>query len=207
MKEIFDPDWQALFMRFVFNILVVFIVTRFFYFHKGRGKPELLFSYLSISAVVFVSCLILSGVPVEIGFALGLFAIFSIIRYRSIPLNARELTYLFISIGLAVYNSLTNVQTNVLRIMVGNLLIMTVVGMAEWLLFRSDKVTKRITYDRLDLAAEENRLLLEKDLEERFRIKEITRIQMGDIDVVKNRVKLKVTFRDSEGKNFEESPS
>ena len=139
MKEIFDPDWQALFMRFVFNILVVLILTRLFYYYKGRGKPELLFSFLSISALVFIICLILSQVPVELGFALGLFAIFSILRYRSIPLNPRELTYLFVSIGLGVYNSLTNINTNVIRIIVGNILIITVVGVAEWLLFRTGK--------------------------------------------------------------------
>ena len=61
-----------------------------------------------------------------------------------------------------------------------------------------------ITYDRLDLIDEKSRPLLEKDLEERFGIKEISKIQTGDIDAVKNRVRLKVTFRDHEGKNFED---
>lgn len=204
MKEIFDPDWQALFLRFVFNILVVLILTRLFYYHRGRGKPELLFSFLSISALVFVICLVLSSVPVELGFALGLFAIFSILRYRSIPLNPRELTYLFVSIGLGVYNSLTNINTNILRILVGNILIVGVVGVAEWLLFRTGRVSKRINYDRLDLVTEEKRPLLEQDLEERFGIREISKIETGGIDAVKNRVKLKVTFRDRKGRNFEE---
>ena len=204
LKEIFDPDWQALFIRFVFNILMVLMLTRLFYYRKGRGKPELLFSFLSISALIFIICLILSQVPVELGFALGLFAIFSILRYRSVPLNSRELTYLFVSIGLGVYNSLTNINTNVIRIIVGNILIVGVVGLAEWLMFRTGKVSKRINYDRLDLVAEDKRLLLEKDLEERFGIKEIRNIETGDIDAVKNRVRLKVTFLDREGKNFED---
>ena len=54
IKEIFDPDWQALFIRFVFNILMVFILTRLFYYHKGKGKQGLLFTYLSISSLVFI---------------------------------------------------------------------------------------------------------------------------------------------------------
>lgn len=204
IKEIFDPDWQALFIRFLFNILMVFILTRFFYYYKGRGKQDLFFTYLSISSLVFIICLILSAVPVDMGFALGLFAIFSIVRFRSIQLSPRELTYLFVSIGLAVYNSLTNINTNVIRIIVGNLLIIGVVGIAEWLLFRTGKITKIIVYDRLELMDEQKRALLEKDLEERFGIKEISKIQTGDIDAVKNRVRLKVTFNDREGKNFEE---
>jgi hypothetical protein len=204
MNEIFDPDWQALFIRFLFNLVVVVIVARVFYYHKGKGKAELLFSFLSISALVFIICLILSRVPVEIGFALGLFAIFSIIRFRSIPLTVRELTYLFISIGLGVYNSLSDINTSIIRIIEGNLLILIVVGVAEWLLFRTGKATKVITYDRLDLLHEQQREALERDLEERFGIKDIVMIQSGDIDAIKNRVKLRVTFKDREGKNFEE---
>ena len=204
IKEIFDPDWQALFIRFLFNILMVFILVRLFYYHKGKGKQELLFTYLSISSLVFIICLILSAVPVEMGFALGLFAIFSILRFRSIQLTPRELTYLFVSIGLGVYNSLADINTNVIRIIVGNILIIAVVGITEWLLFRTGKISKMITYDRLDLIDEKSRPLLEKDLEERFGIKEISKIQTGDIDAVKNRVRLKVTFRDREGKNFED---
>ena len=65
------------------------------------------------------------------GFALGLFAIFSILRYRSIQLTPRELTYLFVSIGLGVYNSLNDINTNVIRIIVGNILIIAVVGITE----------------------------------------------------------------------------
>jgi len=204
MNEIFDQNWQALLIRFLFHVMVVFIATRFFYYHNNRGKPAQFFTYISISALVFIICLVLSRVPVEMGFALGLFAIFSIIRFRSIQLSARELTYLFISIGLSVYNSLTNIETSILRIIVGNLLILTVVGTAEFFLFRTGKMTKYITYDRIDLMGDDRRKELELDLEERFGISDISEIQFGDIDVLKDRVKLKITFIDKANKNFQE---
>ena len=202
MKEIFDPDWQALFIRFLFNILVVFIVARLFYYHKGKGKEELLFAFISISALVFVICLVLSSVPVEMGFALGLFAIFSVIRFRSLPLSPRELTYLFVCIGLGVYNSLTNMNTNILRIIVGNGLLVALVGTSEWLLFRTRSMTKYITYDRLELLSDQTGEALEKDVKERLGVDNILKIQIGDIDTLKGRVKLKITFSDKAGRNF-----
>jgi hypothetical protein len=204
MDEIFDQDWQAMIIRFLFHVLVVFIVTRLFYYHNNRGKPALFFTYISISSLVFIICLVLSRVPVELGFALGLFAIFSIIRFRSIQLSARELTYLFISIGLAVYNSLTNIDTSIIRIIVGNILILSIVGSAEYFLFRTGKMTKYITYDRIDLVGDDRRTELEQDIEDRFGISNISKIQFGDIDVLKTRVKLKVTFFDKTNKNFQE---
>ena len=202
MKEIFDPDWQALFIRFLFIIMVVFIVARLFYYHKGKGKEELLFAFISISALVFVICLVLSSVPVEMGFALGLFAIFSVIRFRSLPLSPRELTYLFVCIGLGVYNSLTNMNTNILRIIVGNGLLVALVGTSEWLLFRTRSMTKYITYDRLELLSDQTGEALEKDVKERLGVDNILKIQIGDIDTLKGRVKLKITFSDKAGRNF-----
>ena len=204
MNEIFDQDGLALFLRFLFNVLVVSIVTRLFYYSRNKGKRELLFTYISISALVFIICLVLSRIPVEFGFALGLFAIFSIIRFRSIQLSPRELTYLFVSIGLGVYNALANTEEYALRVLIGNLVMISLIGIAEWALFRTSRMVKFINYDKPELLSDDHREALKRDIEERFGISHIENIQAGDVDAVKGRVKLRITFIDKDNTHFSE---
>jgi len=81
-----------------------------------------------------------------------------------------------------------------------------VVGLAQWLLFRTGRISKRINCDRLDLVTGDQKPQLEKDLEERFGIKKIKRIETGDIDTVKNRVKLKVALLDRKERTSKINP-
>jgi len=202
ISEIFDAVWLRYLIRFALNLLMVIVATRFLYYRKNKGKAEYLFAYITFSTIIFVVCLLLSHIPVELGFALGLFAVFSIIRFRSIQVTPRELAYLLYSLGFAILNALANPDHHILRLIVTNLLIFLVIGTAELLLFRSEKKIKYITYDRLDLIEEKRRDELEADLQMRFGITDIQLIQIGDIDVIKNRVKLKVSFIDKAGNNF-----
>ena len=203
-SEIFDADWLALITRFSLNLLMVFIAGRFLYYRRNMGKSGFLFAYISLSTIVFAVCILLSQVSVEIGFALGLFAVFSIVRFRSLQVTPRELSYLFVCLGLAVLNALANPEQHILRIIVSNLLILSTVGISEHLLFSSGKIVKNITYDRPDLIRDDRRNELEQDLLIRFGIEGIKQIQTGDIDAVKNQVKLKITFVDKSGNNFQE---
>ena len=138
------------------------------------------------------------------GFALGLFAIFSVIRFRSVQATPRELTYLFICLGLAIMNALIKIDVPIIRIVANNLLIILTIGITEYLLFRNETLEKIITYDRLDLLADDKRGELEEDLRHRFGVNHIKQIQVGNIDTFKNRVKLRVIIRDKERKNFKE---
>ena len=202
IKEIFDASFMALLIRFSLNLLMVIVISRFLYYRKNKGKAEFLFAYISFSTIIFIVCLLLSKVPVEMGFALGLFAIFSIIRFRSIQITPRELTYLLVSLGFAMVNSLYSPDSHILKLIVTNLLIFLVIGTAEFLLFRSVKMIKYITYDRLDLIEDTRRDELKEDLLLRFGIKDVKLIQIGNINVTKNRVELKVTVIDKAEENF-----
>jgi len=203
-SEIFDDRWWMVVARYFINLGFVLIVCYFFYYRKNKGKPEYLFAYLSFSTIIFIICIMLSVIPVELGFALGLFAVFSIIRFRSIQVSPRELSYLLLSLGFAILNALSGIDYPIIRLIVTNILILLTVGVFEILLFRTGKVIKTITYDRLDLLKNDKQDLLEKDLFFRFEITNIQSVQVGDIDVAKNKVKLKVTFIDKSGKNFTE---
>jgi len=204
LLEIFDPTWRTVIVRFLLNILMVIIVARFLYYSRGKGNLDYLFTYISISTIVFIVCIFLNQVPVEMGFALGLFAIFSVIRFRSVPATPRELTYLFICLGLAILNALMNLDVPIIRILANNVLIILTIGISEYLLFKNETLEKIITYDRLDLLSEDKRGELEEDLRQRFGVNHIKQIQVGNIDTFKNRVKLRVIIRDKEHQNFKE---
>ena len=101
---------------FCYTILVVFLTARYLYYRKN-GKTNFLFAFILISAIVFQLCILLVHVPLELGFAIGLFAIFGVIRYRTIPINIREMTYLFVCIGVAAKNALVLDQIEFYKIL------------------------------------------------------------------------------------------
>ena len=92
-------------LDFTYTIALVFIISGLLYYRRN-GKKTFFFTYVLVSAIVFQLCMILVRVPMELGFAIGLFAIFGIIRYRTTPINPREMTYLLICAGIAAKNAL-----------------------------------------------------------------------------------------------------
>ena len=100
-------DFWDLVIRFSFNFGVVIYLARYLYY-KITPRKEYLFSYILISQTIFFIMFLLENVNVSMGFALGLFAIFGIIRYRTRQIPIREMTYLFLVIGITVINSLAN---------------------------------------------------------------------------------------------------
>ena len=116
--EIFDHIYWLVIGRLALNIASVFVLGRLIYFTKRGASREYLFSYIAISSIIFIICILLSQVEVQLGIALGLFAVFSIIRFRNIQANPRELSFLFVSLGLALMNSLVPLETPLVRLTV-----------------------------------------------------------------------------------------
>ena len=156
------------------------------------------------STFIFIVCILLSQVKVELGIALGLFAVFSVIRFRTIQASPRELSYLFVSLGLALMNALVPHETPLIRLLVNNLLILSIIWIADYFLFQKRGVRKEINYDRLDLIDEAKRSEMEHDLKIRFGISQIKKIQVGDIDTLKGRVKIRVWIQDQDQLHFQD---
>ena len=98
-------------IRFALNILTLFILVRLLYYeYRKEGTPEYMFAFFILGIVVFLICTALEMVEVQLGFALGLFALFGILRFRTESIPVREMTYLFMVIGVAMINSLVNFQ-------------------------------------------------------------------------------------------------
>ena len=107
IKLINSGDFFELLLRLLLNTFVVYLITYKVYL-KSNKNYQFYFGYNNISIVTFLMCFLLSSVKLELGFALGLFALFTIIRFRTGTIPIKEMTYLFVVIGVAVINALAN---------------------------------------------------------------------------------------------------
>jgi hypothetical protein len=178
-------------------------MARYFYY-VNRGKKEYLFTCTLLAAMVSLLCLLISRVELSLGFAIGIFALFGIIRYRTIPILPREMTYLFLSAGIAAKNALAPLDLEWYRIFVSDLSLLLIAGLLEYFLFRKKLSIKSITYNKLDLIHPDRRPELKQDLDQRFGLRDIEKIKVGKIDAVKNSVRLQVHFKDLADENFED---
>lgn len=195
--EIFLPT----FLKFCYTIAVVFILARFLYY-PGKGQREYLFTLILLSAIISELCILISRVDMSFGFALGIFAIFSLIRYRTAPISPREMTYIFLSVGIAAKNHLAPMDMEFYKFLVTDGVILLLAGVAEHFLFREKYVTKSLIYDKLELIHPERREDLLSDLKQRFSITGVRNVKTGEINVPKGSVKMLVEFMDPTDSNL-----
>lgn len=189
-------DFISLVIRFIFNMAVILIIVRGFYYPATKRK-DFLFTYFLISATVFLLCIMLNSVTLQLGFALGLFAIFGIIRYRTAQIPIKEMTYLFIVIGLSVINALATKTLSYAEIIFANLAIIGIIWILEkaWLLRRES--SKSIHYEKIELVKPENRRLLFDDLKERTGLN-IFKIEIGEIDFLRDTARIKIYYYEND---------
>lgn len=178
-------SFLELLWRFFLNTSVILILVRVLYYPVTRRK-DYLFTYILIATIVFLLCYMLESVTLQIGFALGLFAIFGIIRYRTSQIPIKEMTYLFIIIGISVINALANSESSLAEVLFSNIAIILITFGLEKVWLLKHESTKRIIYERIDLVKPENYEELLKDLKERTGIRQIKRLETGKIDYFKN---------------------
>ncbi len=179
------PGFLEFVLRFLLNIAVIMILVRWLYYSATKRK-DYLFTYILISSIVFLLCFLLANVKLQIGFALGMFAIFGIIRYRTDALPIKEMTYLFLIIGVSVINALTNTETSLVDLLFTNFVIVFITYGLEKLWLLKHESSKLIVYEKIDLIKEENYDKLVKDLEERTGIKKINRVEVGKINFLRD---------------------
>jgi hypothetical protein len=196
--EIIDySSFLELVIRFSLNLAVILIIVRWLYYSTTKRK-DYLFTYILISTVIFLLCYLLENVKLEIGFALGLFAIFGIIRYRTNAIPIKEMTYLFLIIGISVINALANTKTSVAEVLFTNIAIISITYGLEkkWLL--KHESTKKIIYEKINLIKPENYEELLRDLRERTGIQNIIRVETGNIDFLKDICTITLFYETSE---------
>lgn len=145
-----STGWESLLLLFGLNLVSSLVVVRLIY-HMAAKRRDFVFTFMLVSTAVFLLCRLLAGVEIDLAFALGLFAIFGIIRYRTNAIPIREMTYLFIVIALAVINALAPLSASWTEIAVANALIWALAYILERLWFVEHMATKMVVYDRIDL--------------------------------------------------------
>ena len=191
-SPVMDTDaFTQLILRFLFNFVVVGLIIHFFYYPKSRRR-DYYFTFSLINVSVFFLIILMGSVKLKIGFALGIFAIFGIIRYRTESVPIREMTYLFIIIALSVINALA-VQISFAELIATNCIFLLVTWLLEserWLKHVSCKL---ILYDKIQLIVPEKRNELRSDLRSRTGL-DIQKIEIGHIDFLRDAAFIKVYY-------------
>lgn len=185
-------DFIDLVLRTIFNLGVVLYLVRYLYY-RATPRKDYLFTYILISLVVFFMCFLLENIKIELGFALGLFAIFGIIRYRTRQIPIREMTYLFMVIGISVINALSNRKVSYAELLVTNAALIFITYLLEKVFLLKHESKKVINYENVELIKPEHREELIRDLEERTGLS-INRVEVGRIDYLRDSARVFIYY-------------
>lgn len=187
-----DTVWFLI--RFGLNLLTLFVLVKLLYYeYRNEGVPEYLFAFFGLGIVVFLICSVLDMVEVELGFALGLFALFGMLRFRTESIPVREMTYFFLVIGVAMINSLVNFQDILVGIILSNTLIILPTWALEVFLTRNSYRKKEIIYDNMDDIFDGEENLKEKISE--LTGYEIRKLKVSKVDLVRRSANIIIYYK------------
>ena len=201
----FDPkQFVSLVIRFVINFIVVAVIARYFYFPKSNRR-DYMFVFIIMSISIFMLVTLMEGDVMNTGAALGLFAIFGIIRYRTEAVPIREMTYLFMLVAVSVVNAMARAEYHpksdywsgigLLTIVFANLMFVMLAWLFESSKLVSSNCSKYIKYDNVSLIAPDKREELKADLEKRTGLK-ILKVEVGMIDFLKDSCLIRIYYDD-----------
>ena len=213
---LFDDDIFKLLVRFAIDVVFLSLIVVFAIYPNQRER-EFAFTAVMLNVIVFFICFTMKKLELDLGMALGLFAVFGVLRYRTDALRAKEMTYLFIVIGIGVINSLANKKTSYAEVALVNTLIFATAMLKEWIVGRvperpngtngtngkanggrngktaaakkSPKFT--IEYDRLEWLGDEHRETLLADLRERTGL-DVVKAEIKTVDLLQNKATLTI---------------
>lgn len=188
-----------LLIAFFINLIAIAIIVRGLYYPKCK-RGEFFFTYILIAISTFMLIYVLGDVKLKAGIALGLFAIFSIIRYRTEQVAIREMTYLFIIIALSAINGLTVSELSLGEVIIINLLFILSIWICESKILISHYSYKVIKYDNVNLITPDKRAELIADLEKRTGLK-IEKVEVGSIDFLKDAAIVKMYYKSNTSNN------
>ncbi|MDR0844567.1 MAG: DUF4956 domain-containing protein [Tannerella sp.] len=193
--DVFDASTLLmLLIRFVANLVVCWVIIQFFYYKKSTRK-DYYFTFMIFSVTVFLLLFVLQSLSMGTGFALGLFCIFSMIRYRTESIQIREMTYLFVIIGVSAVNGLS-VDVDFTTLLVANLLFIGIIWALESIIKQTS--SKMVLYEKIDLIKPQKRDELLADLKDRTGL-DITKVEVGHIDFLRDVAFIKVYYKAENG--------
>ncbi len=177
-------DFYTLLIRFVISTAMIIGIIRYLYYPTTLRK-DYLFTFILLGVLIFFMCNLLANVKLQLGFALGLFAVFGIIRYRTNPIPIKEMSYLFLVITIAVINAVSSKKVSYVELTFSNASILLITLILEKGLFLRHLSQRQIIYEKIDLIKPQKRDELIEDLINRTGL-DIKKVEIGKVDFLKD---------------------
>ena len=205
MQEIFSSGFGDALLRFVICLCVNWFIVHFLYFKKGKRR-DFYFTFIIISVAIYFLVYLMMGMDrgkATMGVGLGLFGIFSIMRYRTDTMPVREMTYLFVVVCLSVVHSMATALTvESLGTPIPELVVIDLITVAVIIMFERHlkmDASKLVQYDRIELIKPERREELIEDLRQRTGLK-VLNVEVGAIDFLHDMAMLRVYYESTSHK-------
>lgn len=193
MQLINFENFGYLFLKLGTDLLFTLIIIRFIFYPIYR-EINYVFTTTIINVSVFLICFLLGSIKLKIGFAFGLFAVFSIIRYRTEQIPIRQMTYMFTVIIIAVLNALSNGSLSYAELLLANSTILATIFLLEKNFLHQREFVQTIRYEKIDLIKPENYEQLLADLKTRTGL-DVVRADVESINFLNDTAQLKVLYQ------------
>jgi len=189
-----DHSLWNLLIRFFLNLLVLYVLIGLIYYRYSK-KAEFLFSFVIMGVMIFLICSVLGTIDLQVGLAVGLFAVFAILRFRTVLYTVKDITYVFVIIGISVINSQANIPPPIIGAVVINLSIILLVYYFEIFLKKKNLKMALVSYDKIEYLKPELKKELLNDLTLQTGL-QVERAVILEIDIKKRNAELEIYFRD-----------
>jgi len=189
-----NSDFLGILVRFVINTFFLIILIRVIYFRYSR-KEKFLFTFFLMGITVFFITSMLKSVFIEFGMAIGLFAIFAILRFRTRNFSLKDMSYIFTTIGISVINSLKLTGFPVLGVVIFNIIIMISAVILEEFTVKHNIVRHTIIYEDLELLKSAKKQKIIKEISS-LTGRDVTSVKIRKIDYKENVAYLDIAYRD-----------
>lgn len=177
-------------IRLVIDLVAVGILVRVIYFRAYR-KSDFFLPFFALNIIIFLVSYVLNQVEISLGAAFGLFAVFSMLRYRTEGISTTDMTYLFSSIALGLLLAVSG--ESFAQLLLFAAVILVAFTIFESRLFAEREIGQKVLYDRIDLLGAKDREVLLEDLRARTGL-EIRRVEIREVDLVRDSATLTIYY-------------
>ena len=198
-------EFSGMLVQFGLNLAVILLLTGAIYYRHNRNA-DYMFAMMITGVIVFMICAMLRWVQLELGLVLGLFAIFSVIRFRTLNIPVKEMAYLFMSVGISAINAILKPDQCLAWMVFANVFLLLLAFLMEQLFFRNKLNRRTISFGNTDLLKPSRHSLLLQELRDLTEL-DIIRFEIGKVDYIKKHAQIRIYFKGNASPGFtEEQP-
>ena len=183
---------SSLLLKFALNFVVTSLIVMGIY-RPTNNKTAYIFTYFIFNILIFFLCHLMLNSNVGVGFGFGLFALFSIMRYRTMTIDIKDMTYLFAVVCIAVMNALSSGHSSLVELIVINLAIVVAIFIMEKTFFKEPLVSQQLVYEQISLIKPQHFPELKADLGNRLG-RDIKKIEVISLNYLNDSALLNVHY-------------